>query len=176
MERRSSIVGGLILILLGILFLVLQAFPGIAAQIDLAAQWPLIIVSVGGFFLLGALLGTPPLAVPGAVITGLGIMFYYQNLTGSWDSWIYAWTLIPGFVGVGIMLMSLLSREARSEFRSGLRLVVISGVLFLVFGGLLGDFGGIGRFWPVLIIALGILLILRGRSGSGSAGTTKKSA
>ena len=56
MKNRGSIVGGLILILVGALFLLLQAFPNLAAQFDPELQWPLLIVAVGVLFLLGALL------------------------------------------------------------------------------------------------------------------------
>ena len=104
MEKRSSIVGGLILIGVGTMFLLLQLFPSLADQIDLARQWPLVIVTVGGVFLLTAVLGTPPLAIPGSIIGGIGGILYYQNLTGDWASWAYVWALIPGFVGVGIIL------------------------------------------------------------------------
>ena len=64
MQKRSSIVGGLIMIVVGAFFLLLQFSPSLAAQIDFGRQWPLLDVGLGVFFLLGALLGTPPLAVP----------------------------------------------------------------------------------------------------------------
>ena len=47
MHKQSSIIVGLVLILAGVLFLLLQAFPELASQIDLADQWPLIIVGIG---------------------------------------------------------------------------------------------------------------------------------
>ncbi len=162
MHKQSSIIIGLILILAGLLFLVLQAFPGVADQFDLASQWPLIIVGIGALFLLGAILGTPPLAVPGSVVSGIGLLLYYQNATGNWQTWAFAWALIPGFVGVGILIMSFLDKESRDQGREGLRLVLISLALFLVFGGFFGIFG---QYWPVLLILGGVLLLFRGRIG-----------
>lgn len=167
MHRQSSIVIGLLLILGGLLFLGLQAFPGLASQIDLAGQWPLIIVGIGALFLMGALLGTPPLAVPGATVTGIGLLLSYQNTTGNWESWAFAWTLIPGFVGLGVMLMAALDPGKRGQIRDGARLVLISLILFAIVGGLFGVFG---QFWPILLILGGILLLFRGRRKQGGDG------
>ncbi len=161
MEKRSSIVGGLILILVGALFLLMQLFPGLAEQIDMAQQWPFIIIVVGGVFLLTALLGTPPLAIPGSIITGIGGLLYYQNLTGNWGSWAYAWALIPGFVGIGRMLMYLLQGKARRGIREGGRLVLISAVMFVVFAAFFNGLGGLGRYWPVLLILGGAALLFK---------------
>ena len=160
MQKQSSIVIGLILILAGVLFLVLQAFPELAARIDLASQWPLIIVGVGALLILGALFGTPPLAVPGSILSGIGLLLTYQNMTGNWESWAFAWTLIPGFVGIGIMLMGALDKDQREQIGNGFRLVLISLGLFVVFGGF---FGAFGQYWPVLLIIGGVLLLFRGR-------------
>ena len=51
MQKQSSIVIGLVLILAGVLFLLLQAFPEVAARFDLADQWPLIIIGIGALIL-----------------------------------------------------------------------------------------------------------------------------
>ena len=97
MEKRNSIVGGIILIGVGVLFLLMQLFPGFAEIFDFSRQWPLLIVLLGALFLLGAFLGSPQLAIPGSVVTGIGIILYYQNITGNWASWAFVWALIPGF-------------------------------------------------------------------------------
>ena len=93
MEKKSSIIGGAILILAGVFFLLAQFFPGLVSWFNIGQQWPLIIIFVGGLFLAGALLGTPPLAIPGSIIGGTGLLLYYQNASGDWASWAYAWTL-----------------------------------------------------------------------------------
>ena len=167
MKNRGSIVGGLILILVGVLFLLLQAFPKLAAQFDPELQWPLLIVAVGGLFLLGALLGTPSLAIPGAIVGGIGALLYYQNVSGNWESWAYAWALIPGFVGVGLVLMGLLDQEKRSSIREGVRLIFISLLLFAVFRGFLGGSEALGQLWPVVLILAGVWMLWRNRSGRG---------
>jgi hypothetical protein len=158
MQKQSSIIIGLILIFAGILFVLFQAFPGLAPHIDLAIYWPLIIVGIGALLLLGALFGNPPLAIPASVVSGIGLILTYQNISDNWATWAYAWTLIPGFVGIGIILMGLLDREKREQIRDGFRLLLVSFGLFVVFGGFLGAFG---QYWPVLLILGGLLLLFR---------------
>ena len=167
--RSSSVIGGIILILVGLFFLILPLFPNLADQIDIEQQWPLIIVAIGALFLLAALLGTPRLAVPGSIITGIGLLLYYQNLNDAWETWSYAWTLIPGFVGIGTILMFALQGNARAGFQQGGRLILISLVLFAIFGALIGGVLAFGQIWPLLLIGLGFWLLaknlLRSRRG-----------
>lgn len=168
MEKRGSIIGGAILILLGVFFLLLQFFPGLADVFNLSQQWPLIIVGAGGLFLLGALFGNPTLSVPGIIISGTGLILYYQNSTGNWASWAYIWSLYPIFVGVGLILMHALQGNLRQGIREGGGLVAIGIVLYVVFAGFFNGFGGIGRFWPVLIILGGLWLLWKNRPSSQS--------
>jgi len=152
-HRRAGVVAGLVLILLGTWFLVAQFIPGL--QIEFS--WPLIIVAVGVFLLLfGLLVGAPEMAVPASIVGGIGGLLYWQNVTGQWESWAYAWTLIPGFVGVGTVLSGLLGRKAQ-QVRRGAWLILISLVMFAFFGSFFGALGFLGIYWPVLLIALGVL-------------------
>lgn len=163
MQKRSSIVGGLMMIVVGAFFLLLQFLPSLAAQIDFGRQWPLLIIGLGGFFLLGALFGTPPLAVPGSVVTGIGGILYYQNLSGNWASWAYMWALIPGFVGIGTILMGILEKKGRRTMREGGQLLVVSLVMFAIFAAFFNGLGTFGRYWPLLLIVAGAWLLLQNR-------------
>jgi len=156
--RRSSLGFGVVLILLGAWFLVVQFIPALRIQFS----WPWIIIGVGGIMLLiGALTGVPDMAVPACIIGGIGGLLYWQNYTGHWESWAYAWSLIPGFVGVGIIVAGLLGGKLRKSLREGLNLIVISLVLFLVFGAFLGGLTPLGDYWPVLLILLGLWTLIR---------------
>lgn len=171
-SRRSALGKGIILILLGGLFLLGRIMPGAFGWIH-DFSWPLIVMGIGIFLLiLGAITGTAGMAVPAAIVGGIGALLYWQNTTGNWQSWAYAWTLIPGFVGVGILLTGILEGKAE-PIGAGLWLILISLFLFAIFGAIMAPFVGgpvfLGRYWPVLLILLGLLLLgqalyQRGRS------------
>jgi hypothetical protein len=155
-KRRSSLVGGLVLVLLGALFLVIQWMPGL----QLWFSWPWIIIGVGVLLLIfGLLTGVPAMAIPACIVGGIGGLLYWQNATGNWESWAYVWTLIPGFVGVGMVLSGLLGGDTRQTVRGGGWLILISLVLFAVFASFFGALGLVGRYWPVLLIVLGLLVL-----------------
>ena len=155
-QRRSSLAGGLVLVLLGALFLAVQWVPGL----QLWFSWPLIIIGIGVLLLIvGLLTGVPAMAIPACIIGGIGGLLYWQNATGNWESWAYAWTLIPGFVGVGMVLSGLLGGDTRQTVRGGAWLILVSLVLFAVFASFFGALGLVGSYWPVLLIVLGLLLL-----------------
>ena len=104
-HRRTNLLGGIVLILVGGILLAAQLFPGLGLTLNITFSWPLILVGVGILLLLlGLLVNEPGMAVPACIVAGIGGILYYQNATGDWASWAYAWALIPGFVGVGTIL------------------------------------------------------------------------
>jgi hypothetical protein len=158
MKRNNGVVGGVILIILGLLFLAREIFPEFFEFLD----WPFIIIGLGGIFLLWAILsGTGGLAVPGSILVGIGGIFYYQNLTGDWESWAFIWALIPGFVGVGIIISGIIDRNYKEAFSGGLIMLLISGMLFFAFGSAFGLEQEITKYWPVLLILLGVVALVR---------------
>ena len=170
--RRSSIVAGIILILVGLFFLLLPFFPNLSGVINIADQWPLIIVAVGGLFLFGALIGAPGLAIPGSIIVGIGGLLLYQNMNDAWASWSYAWALIPGFVGIGIIITRTLEGDFHRGLRAGGTLIVISLILFLAFGAFFGQGINFGVLWAVLLIGLGLRMMLKTLRSSSTAATS----
>ena len=159
---RTSLAAGLVLILLGVLFLAAQLIPGLEVWLRPELWWPLIIVGIGVLLLLvGLLTSVPAMAVPACVVGGIGVLLFWQNATNNWDSWAYAWALIPGFLGVGIILSGLFSGKVRESIGAGVWLIVISLVLFTVFGSLLGGPRLLGVYWPVLLIVLGLFILIR---------------
>ncbi len=120
--------------------------------------WPFYVIGTGLLFLLAAILtGIGPLAIPGCILTGIGSILYYQNLSQNWLSWTYAWTLIPGFVGIGIFLSSLLSPGHRID-HSGWFLILISLTGFVIFGGISVFGSDIVKYWPIVLIIIGCFL------------------
>jgi hypothetical protein len=159
-RKRTSIFGGVILILIGGLLFAAQVMPDFIPDFWRVFSWPWIIVGVGLFLLaLGAVVGEPGLAVPATIVGGIGGILAYQFYSNDWTSWSYIWALIPGFVGLGIVLMNLLGGDA--SIKDGGRLLMISFILLAVFGSFFGAMGMAGKYWPVLLILLGVFLFGR---------------
>ena len=162
----GSLVVGIILIALGLLSLIGQIFRGFPFMSYL---WPFIIIGFGGLFFVGMLAGGKSmagLAIPGSIISGLGLMMFIQNLTGYWQSWAYSWTIILVLVGLGIFIMGLYTEDLQRR-QAGLRVMKIGAILFIIFGGffelVLNAFRpyGIQQYiFPVLLVALGIYLVV----------------
>ncbi len=161
-RQRSRLVAGLMLIALGTLFLLFQLMPALWDWVNMTYAWPLTVIAVGAVLLVfGLIVGAPGMAVPACLVAGIGAILYWQNLTGHWESWAYAWTLIPGFVGVGTALMGVLGEGGRRSIESGLWLMATSATLFLIFGSFLGGLSLLGPWWPVLLILAGVLALIR---------------
>ena len=114
-----------------------------------------------GLLLLGLVIGVPDMAVPATIVGGIGGILWWQNLTGNWASWAYAWALIPGFVGVGMLLAKVLGGKDRYNVGSALSAIVSSLVMFVIFGAFFGGFTWMGPYWPLLLIAAGLLVGIR---------------
>ena len=78
---------------------------GIGLMILIGGLWPLFILLPGLALVFAATQGgksSTGLIFPGAVIAGTGAILFVQNLTGHFESWAYAWTLYPVFVGLAM--------------------------------------------------------------------------
>jgi hypothetical protein len=161
-SRRASLTFGVILIVLGALFLSYQLVPQLQLWVNWSTGWPLIVVGIGVVFLIAAVVsGASGLAIPGAIVGGIGGLLWWQNATNNWDSWAYAWALIPGFVGIGIILNGILGGKLRSALIGGGWLIMISLVLFFIFGAFLGNPMAFSAYWPILLIGVGMLILIR---------------
>lgn len=161
--QKSRITIGVILLLAGVWLLAMMAFPELREIIHIQATWPLIIAAAGAlFFIFGLIFATPNLMIPACILGGIGALLYWQNLTGNWQSWAYAWTLIPGFSGIGEVLAGLLGSQEHRHISKGLWQVFVSLVLFLIFGSFLGNITWLGSFWPLLLVVAGVFMVIRG--------------
>lgn len=152
---------GVILVLVGGMYLVGQIF-----NINsLWLLWPFIIIASGGLFFAGMFaLGKRggPLAIPGSIISMVGIILFFQNLLRLWQTWSYAWGLIIVSVGVGMVISGSWSGQARMR-QSGWRLARIGLTLFLVFG-VISEFlfrltpdSNQSLIGPIILISLGAI-------------------
>jgi hypothetical protein len=166
MNRRGSLTFGILLILIGGWFLAVQFIPSLGDWVTRFFDWPFWIVGPGLLFLVAAIVsGVSGLAVPGAVISGVGLILYYQNYTGDWESWSYMWTLIIGAVGIGVFLMHVIDGNLRKAVTDGGNTIITSIVLFLIFGSIFRAIFGqtpfLGDYWPILLIAAGLWTLIR---------------
>ena len=132
--RRGAIALGVVLILVG-----LVAIVGRAASLDVfSIGWPLFVL-VPGLLMFAAAVGIGgragiALAIPGGIVSMVGLVLSAQAATGLWSTWAYAWALVaPGGVGVAMVVYGLLTRQ-REFVRLGLPVLGIGLGLFLAFG------------------------------------------
>jgi hypothetical protein len=166
----GSLVGGGLLIIFGLLALVGQLFRGFNFW---NTFWPFFIIGFGLLFFVGMFAGgrsVSGLAIPGTIVTTIGLMLFYQNLTGHWESWSYGWTVILMAVGLGIFITGAWGQNP-SQRAAGLRVLRIGLVMFVIFGAFFEliftsgmPFGLRSIIFPAALILLGLYLILT-RSG-----------
>jgi hypothetical protein len=163
-QNRSNLALGIILLVIGGWLLVSRQVASIQEWLDANFAWPMYTIGAGLLVLLiGLITGAPGMAVPASIIMGVGGILYYQNATGDFGTWSYMWTLIPGFVGVGSILAGLLGENSRRNFSHGIRLLVTSAVMFLIFATFFGGLSILGEFgMPIILILLGVYVLARG--------------
>lgn len=167
-SNAGSLVAGAILIVFGLLSLARRAFP----IVDWGDVWPVAIIGFGALFFLAMVAGgkqAAAFAIPGSIISGIGLVLLFQNITGHWESMSYFWALIILFVGMGIYIMGWYGGDANQR-RSGFGVMKVGFILFIIFGAffelIFSSFGNL--VFPVLLILLGLYLVLN-RSGMFSA-------
>jgi len=160
--KRSTLAVGILLVLVGAYFIVANLVPAFNSWLNITMSWPLIVIAVGaGLLVLGLLVGAPEMAIPAVIVAGIGGILYYQNVSGNWGSWSYLWTLIPGFSGIGMLLANVLGAKGENNLRSALDTIGTSIVMFVIFGAFFGAFKVLGDYWPLLLVAAGVLLGIR---------------
>jgi hypothetical protein len=164
-RNAGTLVVGTLLIVFGVLSLAGQFFRGGHFW---GTFWPFIIIGLGAMFFVGMFAGgksVSGLAIPASIITTIGLMLFYQNLTGHWESWSYGWTVIIISVGLGIFIMGAYGGD-EGQRKSGLGLMRVGLILFILFGGFFelifsaGERFGLRQLvFPVALILLGLYLV-----------------
>lgn len=164
-SNAGTLIAGAILIAFGLLALARNFFP----IFDWGSIWPLAIIAFGALFFVAMVAGGKPaagFAIPGSIISGIGLVLLFQNITGRWESMSYFWALIIMFVGMGIYIMGWYGGDANQK-RSGFGVMKVGFILFIIFGAIFeilifSSFNNL--VFPVLLILLGVYLVLS-RSG-----------
>jgi hypothetical protein len=164
----STIAMGLVLVLVGAVL-----FAGQVAGIGIEdVGWPFFVIAAGvAVLLIGLIVANERgMVIGGTIATTVGLVLFYQDQTGRWESWAYAWALVgPAASGLGLALWGLRSGSG-SDVRNGtwglLGGLAIFAVGFLFFEGVIGIGGARLALpaWllPVAVIGIGMLVLLRG--------------
>lgn len=132
--ERGTVILGLVLVVIGALALL-----GRALSIDiLGLGWPLFVLIPGivmfaGGVAIGGRAGLG-LAIPGGIVTMVGVVLSAQAATGLWATWAYAWALVaPGGVGLAFLVYGLITRQPDLA-RNGVPILLTGLGLFVAFG------------------------------------------
>lgn len=105
------------------------------------------------------------LAVPGAFFLTLGTLIFLMNLVDHFESFAYAWTLLPAAVVAGMMYVWRFD-ELHPIHERGYKIIRFLVLLFIGLGAFfeLLVFETLGPWWPLLLIGAGIYLARKERS------------
>ena len=97
-------------LVLGVILVIAGALLFVGQLLDIGIDdvgWPFIIVGIGVVILiLGLFVNREQgMVIGGTITTTVGLVLLYQNSTGRWESWAYAWALVgPAASGLGLAL------------------------------------------------------------------------
>ncbi len=154
-DRKPSIVPGLILIVLGILF-ILSNFN--ALELDWEILWTYILIVMGVIFWLGFIFDRSKegFIMPGTILLTVGIIFNVSERFG-WSNMDHLWPffiLAPAF---GFYAMFICGKHDRGVLIPAGILTAV-GLIFLM-----QSYPIIKYIWPLGMVAIGVLLLLRPR-------------
>ncbi|PKN96940.1 MAG: hypothetical protein CVU42_17810 [Chloroflexi bacterium HGW-Chloroflexi-4] len=161
-SKRGTMAAGIILVALGAVFFALNLIPGIVA----AKTWPLVLVVIGIGFCLPVLIwpkqkeSLAGLLIPGSILLVLGAIFLFNTFTGIWSVWAIAWMLIPGSVGLGLILGAWAGKWDKSVTKVGLWMLVLSLAVFALFASLFGNVV-VKSIGAGLLVVTGLVLLVR---------------
>jgi drug/metabolite transporter (DMT)-like permease len=164
----SAVAIGLVLVVIGAILFAGQLF-------DIGIEdvgWPFFVVATGVVILVIGLVvaNEQGMVIGGTIVTTVGLVLLYQNETGRYETWAYAWALVgPAASGLGLALWGARSgnsndiRNGTWGLLGGLGLFVIG---FLFFEGIIGIGGDRIDLpeWllPVVVIGIGVVILGRG--------------
>ena len=164
----STMAIGLVLVLIGA-----ALFAGQLLNVGIDdIGWPFFVIAAGvAVLVIGLVVANEQgMVIGGTITTTVGLVLLYQNNTGRWESWAYAWALVgPAASGLGLALWGIRSgnggdvRNGTWGLLGGLAIFVIG---FLFFEGVIGIGGDRLSLpdWllPVAVIAIGVVVLGRG--------------
>jgi len=158
-ERRNTVVGGTLLVAIGVLVLLAQ-------NIKVESLGLLFLPALGGLFLVAGIVGRQVgFIIPGGILTGIGLgTIFTQNPRLAVNDSAQGGVFFIGFA-LGWLLIAVLSKLFTSEMQwwaliPGAIMALIGGGLMLG-GAALNVLEFAGRWWPLILVALGLVIIVR---------------
>ena len=155
-NRSGGWMGGLVLILLGVVFLVAQSYP------DVFQGW-MVVLGVGLLLLVGYLLTRQyGLLIPGCIVGAVGVGIWLTEtfvLTGDSEGGAIVLALGVGFLA--IWAIDLLVVRGR---KSGWWPLIPGGILTVIgivmLAGQTAWLEDLQRWWPIILIVVGALIVV----------------
>jgi DNA-binding CsgD family transcriptional regulator len=157
--KRLIWIASIFLISLGIISLVLNVGFGL----NFNFSWPLVVILLGGafFIFVEATRHTWPWAdwfyFPGCIILSLGVIFFFNVITGDWNAWAYANILLLTSLGAAVLLINRTDRWPQQANVIAVGTIIISLAAFVLFGALKGGLF-IQVTAPLLLVLFGFSL------------------
>jgi hypothetical protein len=164
MEKSKKIQGGRLLT--GIVFIAIGLFLLLVRFTDLPigrGLWPFFLIVGGLLFYVGYFLGINRtsggvgLLFPGTYLLIIGLLFLVLNIIG-WHYMQFLWPIFVLGVAISLAVMYLFTpadgKEKKDLRSSALILFIISLGLFIIAARA-------GIFWPIALVIMGILVILK---------------
>ena len=162
MDRNREILG-IFLIILGALFLLANNKVGLSWS----ALWPIYPLLLGIFLLrLYATQKRPDQLFWGLFVAQLAVFFFFfSSGLVSWDAIERIWPLFLLILATSLIAFSSVGDRPHSELVVGLLILAGAVAAFLVSSGTFQPRMSryLVRFWPLVLIAAGVLIFLRAR-------------
>ncbi len=166
MQKKTSLLFGVTLILLGILALsgnLLIRAAGNGFLLGFRA-WPIFVVGVGLLFCLPPFIFTKVRGLSGLFIPGLptlttGVILFFASITGNWHIWAFLWPLEVISVAMGFVMMAIFLKVPWLMIPASI--IGLTG-LVLQFCAITGWWSSWAVLWTVEPLAVGLPLLLIG--------------
>lgn len=158
---------GLLLIGFGVVLLLANLF-----RVDLITfLWPGFVIVPGLLLMWPAYSMTAErpsrlafLAVPGAMVTAVGLLLLAMNSTGHFEAWAYSWTLVIAAVPAALMYIRRFEPQ-HSVHQNGRQFMRVMIILFMSLAAFFEIivFQNFNPLLPLALIAFGVYLLVQQR-------------
>ncbi len=166
MQKKTSLLVGVTLILLGMLALAGNLlFRAVGSGLLLGFRaWPIFVVGAGLLFCLppfffSRVRGLSGLFIPGIPTLTTGVLLFIASITDIWSIWAYLWPLEVISVALGFVLMAVFLKNPWLMIPASI--IGLTG-LVLQFCAATGWWGSWSVLWTVEPFAVGLPLLLIG--------------